>query len=147
LVIFQSSCKKDLLDQKPTTELPADQFWKTEADATTALMSAYAATRAVFDRDYYLDGHGEYTRVRGNSTTSGSVLRGDAYNGAVYDPTGYGDDFDKYFRYLYGAVNRANYVIENITTILLPNASGKSLENLKQLLGKPVYSAAWFISG
>ena len=136
IVVFQSSCKKELLDQKPTTELAADQFWKTEADATIALMSAYSATRAVFERDYYFDGHGEYTRVRGTSTTNGSLLRGDAYNGGNYDPSGYGGSFDKYFRYLYGAVNRTNYVIENITTRMLPTASGKSLESLEIILGE-----------
>jgi hypothetical protein len=136
VMVFQTSCTKDILDQTPTTELAADQFWKTEADATIALMSAYAAARAVFDRDYYLDGHGEYTRVRGNSTTSGSLLRGDAYNGANYDPTGYGGSFDKYYRYLYGSVNRANYVIENINTQLLPAASGKTLENLETILAE-----------
>lgn len=136
IVVFQSSCTKDLLDQKPTTELASDQFWKTEADATIALMSAYAATRAAFDRDYYFEGHGEYTRVRGTSATNGVLLRGDAYQGANYDPTGYGGSFDKYFRYLYGAVNRCNYVIENITTRLLPTASGKSLESFETVLGE-----------
>jgi len=136
IVFFQSSCKKDLLDQKPTTELASDQFWKTEADATIALMSAYAATRAAFDRDYYFDGHGEFTRVRGTSGTNGVLLRGDAYQGANYDPTGYGGSFDKYFRYLYGAVNRCNYVIENITNRLLPTASGKVLESFETVLGE-----------
>ena len=136
LAVFQSSCKKELLDQAPTTELEAVNFWKTDADATIALMSAYAAARAVFDRDYYLDGHGEYTRVRGTSTTNGNILRGDAYQGANYDPSGYGAGFDKYFRYLYGSVNRANYVIENITTRMLPTASGKTLESLEVILGE-----------
>ncbi|MFN5706927.1 MAG: hypothetical protein ACK48X_02625, partial [Planctomycetota bacterium] len=44
-----------------------------------ALMSAYAATRAVFNRDYYFDGQAEFTRCRGTSATSGSILRGDPY--------------------------------------------------------------------
>ena len=114
LIIVQSSCKKKLLTQDPTTELGTNQFWQTEADATYALMGAYASTRPVFDRDYYLDGHGEYVRARGTSATSGNLRLGDAYQGANYDPSGYGDDFDKYYRYLYGAVNRANYVIENV---------------------------------
>jgi hypothetical protein len=118
LTIVQSSCRKDLLKQDPTTELAAAQFWKTEADATYALMGAYAATRPVFDRDYYLDGHGEYVRARGTSATSGNLRLGDAYQGANYDPSGYGDDFDKYYRYLYGAVSRANYVIENVDKML-----------------------------
>src|SRR3954453_17650292 len=112
MVVMQSSCKKDLLDRQSTSDLSVELFWKTEADATTAVMSAYAATRAVFDRDYYFDGHGEYTRVRGTSATNGNILRGDAYQGSganMYDPSGYGDDFDKYYRYLYGAVNRTNY--------------------------------------
>ena len=136
ILFFQSSCKKNLLDQVPTTELPAEAFWKTDADATIALMSAYSATRSVFDRDYYFDGHGEYTRVRGTSATNGNPLRGDAYQGATYDPTGYGASFDKYFKYLYGAVNRANYVIENVSTKMLPNSSGKSLESLEIIIGE-----------
>lgn len=70
IVLMQTSCKKDLLDQTPTGLLDAQVFWKTEADATIALMSAYAATRAVFNRDYYLDGHTEYTRCRGTSALS-----------------------------------------------------------------------------
>jgi hypothetical protein len=136
LMILQTSCTKELLDQVPTADLNAGVFWKTEADATIALMSAYASTRAVFDRDYYFDGHGEYTRVRGTSTTSGSILRGDAYNGGNYDPSGYGASFDKYFSYLYGSVARANYVIENVNTILLPTATGKTLTNLEAILAE-----------
>ena len=136
LMLFESSCKKELLDQDPTTDLASDAFWKTEADATIALMGAYSATRAVFDRDYYLDGHGEYTRVRGTSTTSGSILRGDAYQGANYDPSGYAASFDKYYRYLYGAVNRCNYVIENVTNRMLPSASGESLTNIETIIGE-----------
>jgi starch-binding outer membrane protein, SusD/RagB family len=136
LMVFQTSCKKTLLDQTPTTDLAAENFWQTEADATTALMGAYAATRGVFDRDYYFAGQGEYTRVRGTSTTSGNFLRGDAYNGGNYDPTGYGASFDKYYRYLYGAVDRCNYVIENVTTKLLPTASGTSLANLEMIIGE-----------
>lgn len=115
-LLIQVSCRKDLLDQDPTTELPADVFWKTESDAVAGLMGAYAATRPCFDRDYYFDGQGEYVRTRSgsNSTTSGNLRLGDAYNGANYDPTGYGASFDKMYRYLYGAINRTNYVIANV---------------------------------
>ncbi len=134
--LFQTGCKKDLLDQTPTTELAQNQFWNTEADATIALMGAYAATRSVFDRDYYFSGQGEYTRVRGTSATSGNILRGDPYQGANYNPTGYGNSFDKYYRYLYGAVNRTNYVIDNITKRMLPTAEGKTLTSLETILGE-----------
>lgn len=136
MLLLQTSCKKELLDQIPTGELAAENFWKTDADATIALMSAYAAARAVFDRDYYFDGHSEFTRVRGTSGTSGSILRGDAYQGANYDPSGYGSSFDKYFRYLYGSVARSNYVIENITLRMLPTATGARLATLESIIAE-----------
>ncbi|MGV3589484.1 MAG: RagB/SusD family nutrient uptake outer membrane protein [Adhaeribacter sp.] len=135
LMLFQTSCKDDLLEQQPTTELGAGAFWKTEDDATFALYGAYAAVRPVFDRDYYLDGHGEYVRARGTSATSGNLRLGDAYQGADYNPTGYGDNFDKYYRYLYGAVNRTNYVIENVEK-MLPTASPSSVAKLETVIGE-----------
>src|SRR5262245_50354861 len=113
-MVLQTACRKDLLDQDSTTELLRSQFWKTEADATSALMGGYAAVRPCFDRDYYFDGQGEYVRDRSAtaSTTSGNLRLGDAYNGANYNPSGYAGSFDKMFRYLYGGINRCNYVID-----------------------------------
>ena len=136
VLILQTSCKKDLLNQVPTGELAAENFWKTDADATIALMSAYASARAVFDRDYYFEGQGEYTRVRGTSATSGNILRGDAYQGGNYGPSGYGASFDKYFSYLYGTVNRTNYVIENINKRMLPGATGARLTTLEGIIAE-----------
>ena len=135
LILFTGSCTNDLLDQPSTVQLPADAYWLTEADATTALMGAYADIRPLFDRDYYFDGQGEYVRVRGTSTTSGNLRLGDAYNGGNYNPNGYGGSFDKYFRYLYGGVNRANYVIENVSK-MLPNASATSKPGLETIIGE-----------
>src|SRR6185503_19748158 len=132
-----SSCRKNLLDQDPTTELPAQQFWKTEADATYALMGLYAATRPCFDRDYYFDGQSEYFRDRSgtNSTTANNLRLGDAYNGANFNPTGYGAAFNKMYRYLYGAVNRANYVIDNVEK-MVSEASTGSVAGLELVIGE-----------
>ncbi len=128
------ACRKDLLDQDPTTELGASQFWKTEADALYAMNGCYAAVRPCFDRDYYFEGQAEYTRVRGTSTTNGNLSRGDAYNGGTYNPSGYGGSFDKYYRYLYGGVNRTNYVIENVNRMI---AEGNgSAANLERIIGE-----------
>lgn len=134
-LIIDSSCTKNLLNQEPTTELAAQDFWKTEADATYALMGAYAAVRPCFDRDYYFDGQGEYTRARGTSATSGNLRLGDAYQGGNYAPTGYGASFDKMYRYLFGAVDRANYVIENVNK-MLPEANSTSISNLETIIGE-----------
>jgi hypothetical protein len=132
ILLLQTGCRKNLLDQDPTTELGAEQFWKTEADALYALNGNYAAVRPCFDRDYYFDGQTEYIRVRGTSTTSGNLSRGDAYNGGDYNPSGYGDNFDKYFRYLYGGVARSNYVITNVERMIAEgaNASVATLERI-----------------
>ena len=137
MAVTVSSCRKNLLDQDPTTELPAQQFWKTEADATYALMGLYAATRPCFDRDYYFDGQSEYFRDRSgtNSTTANNLRLGDAYNGANFNPTGYGAAFDKMYRYLYGAVNRANYVIDNVEK-MVSEASTGSVAGLELVIGE-----------
>lgn len=135
-LLIPGACTDDLLYQQPTTELGADAFWKTEADATIALMGAYSAVRPVFDRDYYFDGHGEYQRSRSgtSSTVDGDLRRGDAYR-ANYNPSGYGAAFDKMYRYLYGGVNRTNYVIENVKK-MLPDASEASLPGLEAVIGE-----------
>lgn len=114
-----SSCRKGLLDQAATAAVPPDIFWKTEADATSGLNGLYAAVRPCFDRDYYFDGQAEFFRCRGISSTSGNLRLGDAYQssntGAMFGPTAYGSYFDKMYQYLYGGIDRANYVIFNVT--------------------------------
>ena len=135
LTLFAGSCTEDLLDQQPPVDLGANAFWQTEADATIALMGAYSSVRPLFDRDYYLDGHGEYIRTRGTSTTNNNLRLGDAYNGGNYNPEGYAGSFDKYYRYLYGGVNRTNYVIENVTK-MLATASPSSVANLETIIGE-----------
>ncbi|NWJ50315.1 MAG: RagB/SusD family nutrient uptake outer membrane protein [Bacteroidetes bacterium] len=135
LTLFASSCTKNLLDQNPTVDLASASFWNTEADATTALMGAYSSVRPLFDRDYYFDGQAEYVRVRGTSTTSGNLRLGDAYNGGNYNPNGYGSSFDKMYSYLYGGVNRTNYVIENVKK-MLPNAKPSSVASLEAIIGE-----------
>jgi hypothetical protein len=135
LVVGTSSCVEDLLEQDPTTELATDAFWKTEDDATFALNGAYASVRPLFDRDYYLDGHGEYVRTRGTSATSGNLRLGDAYHDGDYNPSGYGDNFDKMYRYLYGGVNRTNYVITNVEK-MLQTAKPESVAKLEAIIGE-----------
>jgi hypothetical protein len=137
VMMILSSCRKNLLDQDPTTELPAAQFWKTEADATYALMGLYAAARPCFDRDYHFDGQAEFFRSRSgtNSTTAGNLRLGDAYNNGNYNPTGYGSSFDKMYRYLFGAVNRANYVIDNVTK-MISETNPASVTNLEIIIGE-----------
>jgi hypothetical protein len=136
MLLMQTACRKDLLNQEPTTELAANAFWKTEADALYALNGLYSAVRPCFDRDYYMDGHGEYVRARGTSGTAGNLRLGDAYQGAALDPSGYANQtWDKMYRYLFGAVNRANYVIENVL-IMQSEGSVANPASLDVILGE-----------
>jgi hypothetical protein len=136
-MLVQTSCRKDLLDQTPTVDLAADVFWKTEADATAGLMGLYASARPCWDRDYYFDGQAEYVRARGVSSTSGNLRLGDAYHSTAtagqYGPTNYGSYFDKMYMYLYGVVNRANYVLFNVAKMQTEGttASATVLETIK----------------
>jgi hypothetical protein len=135
MLIAQSSCKKSLLTQLPTTDLAASSFLQTVADASYALNGAYASIRPLFDRDYYFDGQGEYFRCRGTSSTAGNLRLGDAYNGGNYNPTGYGASFDKMYTYLYGGVDRANYVIDNVGK-MLATANASDTANLLNIIGE-----------
>ncbi|RPE05393.1 RagB/SusD family nutrient uptake outer membrane protein [Chitinophaga lutea] len=134
--VFSSGCVKNLLDQDPTVDPQLVNLWKTESDATLAMMGCYADVRSVFDRDYLMEGHGEYTRVRGSAVSSTDLRLGDAYNGAggIYDPTGYADKWDEMYRYLYGGVNRCNYVIDNVNKLM--EKEGISRTNMERLLGE-----------
>ena len=132
-----SSCRKNLLDQPATKDVPANIFWKTEADATSALYGLYAAVRPCFDRDYYFDGQAEYFRDRSgtNSISSGNLRLGDAYNGN-FNPSGYGGSFDNMYKYLYGAVDRANYVIDNVTKMQAAGGSNATSTVLQTIQGE-----------
>ncbi|GHE32190.1 RagB/SusD family nutrient uptake outer membrane protein [Sphingobacterium griseoflavum] len=137
--VFFGSCRKDLLDQQATTELDAKVFWQNEADATSGLMGMYANIKPLFNKDYFYDGMGEYVRTRSvSSLSSGTFTAGLAYytgnaNGH-YNPHGYGSAFDNMYRFLFGGVNRANYVIDNVTK-MLPRYPA-SVENLEIIIAE-----------
>jgi hypothetical protein len=144
IVVFQTGCRKNLLEVQPTTELYASQFWITEQDAVYGLMGAYAMVRPCFDRDYYFDGQSEYTRTRGTSAVAGALnplsqynnfRNGGPYQGGNYNPSGYAGSFDRYFTSLYGGVNNCNYVIENVTK-MLETAKPASVPTLEGIIGE-----------
>lgn len=122
------SCVKDLLDQQPTTELGASAFWKTEDDATYALMGAYSSIRPIFDRDYHYDGFGEFIRMYNTGAAPISFT--------TNNPSNYGGNLDVVWTALYGGVNRTNYVIDNVGR-MLPNAkTEESLKKLEAIVGE-----------
>ena len=135
-VLTLASCRQDLLEQDPTDQLSSSQYWKSESDAQSALAGLMSDTRYLFNRDYYLDGMGEYVKMRGNSFLDNNGNNGRAYMGRWdYLPWGFGGWFDNMFKYCYGAVNRANYVIENVTQ-MRDQASGSSRDALNTIIAE-----------
>lgn len=135
-VLTLVSCRQDLLEQDPTDQLSSSQYWKNESDAQSALAGLVSDTRYLFNRDYYLDGMGEYVKMRGNSFLDNNGNNGRAYMGRWdYLPWGFGGWFDNMFKYCYGAVNRANYVIENVTQ-MRDQASGSSRDALNTIIAE-----------
>lgn len=104
--LFLVACTKDLLDQVPPTELSADLFWKSPDDAVFAVNGVYDAARTTFGRDYYFDGAGEFVHTRGTSNNLGS-----------FSPSALGSSFDFHWTNCYRIVNRANYVLANMSKI------------------------------
>lgn len=137
---FSSSCIDNLLNQLPDGEVASEVYWKTEDDAEYALNGAYAQARYIFCRDYMFDGNTEYFRWRDNGSVGASTGdRAIAYrNGSYKNPSSeYGDNFDYYYRYAFAAINRANYVIENIEKKMLPNAkTDESRKKLEMFIGE-----------
>lgn len=136
IILFITACQKNLLNQNPTVDLYADAFWKTEEDATFALMGAYGDIRYLFDRDYYFEGHGEYVKHRGHTNSTTLLRNGMAFSAPYsWSPSGYGNLHDIYYKSLYLGVNRANYVITNVEK-MLPTASPSSIEKLEAIIGE-----------
>ena len=113
----------DLLKQEPTDSVSKDLYWQNEDDAVSALAGLLSDARYLFNRDYYLDGMSEYVRTYGNSFMDNNGNNGRAYMGRWdYMPWGFGGWWANMYKYCYGAVDRANYVIDNIENIMIPNA-------------------------
>ncbi len=139
MAMLGGSCTKHLLDQPSSMEVDKEVFWKTDADALAGIMGAYADVRPLFDRDYYFDGQGEYVRVRGVSAAKDDLQNGGAYavntGSSGFSPSGFGQQFDAMYKYLYGGVNRTNYVIDNVRK-MLASGSNVSVPRLERILGE-----------
>ncbi|MDH6534166.1 RagB/SusD family nutrient uptake outer membrane protein [Parabacteroides sp. 52] len=135
MVSILSSCVSDLLDRQPTTEVSSDVYWNSPEDALSATYGVYDATRTLFRRDYYFDGHGEFHWTRGTSGGGGSFS---ASGGST-------SGFDQMWKNCYQVINRANFTIENIEK-MIESTSGKQKEELQAQNGENYFlrSLAYF---
>lgn len=114
LLLGLSACRKDLLNQNPTTTPSSETFWVDENDALAALMANYSIFRPCFDRDYHFDGHGDFLKMYNTGAAPISLT--------VNSPMNYGSGASAMYRALYGSIFSSNFVIENTNARLLPVA-------------------------
>lgn len=132
-----TSCAGDILKQEPTDSLSKDNYWKNESDAVSALAGVMSDTRYLFNRDYYLDGMSEFVKMRGNSFLDTNGNNGRAYMGRWdYLPWGYGGYFENMFKYCYGAINHANYTIENVEEMIARSKSDEEKKRLETVIAE-----------
>ena len=84
--VLLSSCRDDLLEQTPTGELSSDLYWKTEQDAISAEAGMLSDIRYLFNRDYYLDGCGEYVHRTRSGKNRGLETDGETCGRAAAEP-------------------------------------------------------------
>ena len=132
VMLLPVSCMKDLLDQQSTTQLDASAYWKNEDDALYALNGLYAAVRTCFQYDYFLDGQGEYLWVRGGVSPPAPASL-ESLSPAVYVG---GGNFDEIYRYLYGGIHRANYVIDNVQKMITNETPDELRSQLETIIGE-----------
>lgn len=136
-MLTMTSCVDGLLNQQPTDSLSKEEYWKTEADAVSALAGVMSDTRYLFNRDYYLDGMSEFLKMRGNSFMDNNGNNGRAYMGRWdYLPWGYGGYFENMFKYCYGAINHANYTIDNVERMIPSATTTEMKDNLETIIAE-----------
>lgn len=105
-------CKKDFLDRKPISEVTEGNFFKTGADAESALIAVYSSFNSEnYIFDYYINND-----VVSDNCYSG----GDNPNNFQLDEfttTSLNGNISRDWGYFYEAIGRANAVLDNVPTI------------------------------
>lgn len=116
IVALASTACTDFLDREPISDLAEDNFFKTGADAESALIAAYDALQS----EYYI-----FDRF-----TNGDVIADNCYAGGDNPNNFQLDEFtvtpsngnvERDWAYLYEAISRANAVLDNIEDIDAPD--------------------------
>ena len=138
-IIFLFACQKDLLEKKPIIGVTEDNFYKTEADAISAVNGAYAAlqfelTPAGHFRWFWGD-------IMSDDTEKGGSGANDAPNLAALEnfkgPTNT-DYLEAEWAANYEGIYRANVVLERVPPIEMDEAKKA------QVLGEARTIRAWF---
>ncbi len=86
LLVFSTSCKKDLLETIPNDRISTDIFWKTDKDATLAANAVYTYLGNA-ERYFYLDGITDLGHTNLPQSPESLILKGqfDAFSSRVQE--------------------------------------------------------------
>jgi hypothetical protein len=137
-IVVTSGCKK-FLDEKPQTEIGADQFWKSEDDIKAGLAAMYDGVQSMFDNDFTLWGDSRTDEVEVNQYGD------DAYSVNGLSAATRGSDWSN----IYKTISRANLAIKNIPIIKSTYQTGldQKLVNhyLSQAYGVRAFCYFWIV--
>src|SRR5579871_931668 len=113
-----SGCNKKFLDVPPQGQAPAQQFWQTEADATSAVNAMYANMRgwtfAAF-APMAVESLGSDDAVTGSDPTDGSVAFMSQFDNFTVTSTN--RELPDFWDGMYQEINYCNQVLDNIPNI------------------------------
>lgn len=109
--IFLLGCEKDLLDQANPNTLTPDIFWKTEADATSAIIGTYSPLSTIFyhGRIWYIVELSNSDEIWNPGGIGGDLRH---YNGNPND-----GNYANAFAEMWKVIFRANLVLQNVPAI------------------------------
>ena len=100
------------LDREPQDEIYSNNFWKSESDATRALMGCYTYLPAG-SGDIYIDGYADNSYCQYPWESKATVISA----GDITDNDNYGYNFE--------AIRRFNYFLDNVDKVPMPEATKK----------------------
>jgi hypothetical protein len=134
-VLLFGSCKKDFLDRKPISDLTEGNFFKTGADAESALYAAYSS----FQTEYYIfDNYINNDVISDNCYSGGDNPNNFQLDGFTTTPLN--GNVSRDWAYLYEAISRDNAVLDNVPNI---NSSDLTTDRKSQILGEASFLRAF----
>lgn len=128
--VLMNSCS---LEEKSYGFYSDDNFYKSEADATSALLYAYnALTFLEYSRGIFYLGD-----IPTETMSPKTDEAGDVYQLENWICTNQTEQLEYYFKFCYIAINRANSVLANINTPAVPD------EAKKRITGEAYFLRAW----
>jgi starch-binding outer membrane protein, SusD/RagB family len=117
-LVFSQGCKKSFLDATPGTTVTETQFWKTTADATSAVAAMYADLHSYNELAFpaiAVESMGSDDVTKGSVPTDASFMQGYI----SFTVTAGEGQLEGFWTGVYGNINFANQILDNVPGITM----------------------------